>query len=307
MNEFDQYSFGFDEVIKADAEVPVRDWRLLRRLKIPDRFNNVRGQTVKRGLVLDVEATGLSLEKDDIIQLALLPFDYNPLDGCIAEIHKDLSFEGLREPAVSISEEASIVTGITDQMVTGRSIDETRVNELVERADLIFAHNAIFDRTMVEKHWSCFVDKPWACTFHSVDWLREGFTAGKLDYLGTQFGWFYDGHTALADCEACLALLAQTLPKSGRRVLDAVREVAQRPEHLICAIDAPFDEKDTLRNRGYRWRPAGLPNGKVWWTTCRDKEAEIDWLHSEIYHFAKNVPTREVTALTRYSNRLWDF
>ena len=94
MNEFDQYSFGFDEVIKADAEVPVRDWRLLRRLKIPDRFNNVRGQTVKRGLVLDVEATGLSLEKDDIIQLALLPFDYDPLDGRITDVHKEMSFEG---------------------------------------------------------------------------------------------------------------------------------------------------------------------------------------------------------------------
>jgi len=24
-----------------------------------------------------------------------------------------------------------------------------------------------------------------------------------------QFGWFYDGHRALADCEACLALLEQ--------------------------------------------------------------------------------------------------
>jgi len=74
------------------------------------------------------------------------------------------------------------------------------------------------------------IDKPWACTLNSVDWLREGFTAGKLDYLGMQFGWFYDRHRALADCEACMALLAQTLPKSQRRV------IAEKHQKLVDAI-----------------------------------------------------------------------
>ena len=307
MNEFPNFSFDTSTVVKANAAIPSDQWRLLRRLAIPNKFNQPDGRWVKRGLALDVEATGLSLENDDVIQLAMLPFDYDPSDGRITDVHKELSFEGFREPSQPISEEASIITGITDQMVSGQSIDETKVRLIVEQSDLIFAHNAFFDRVMVEKHWPCFSKKPWACTFKSIDWLREGFSAGKLDHLGMQFGWFYDGHTALADCEACLALLAQTLPKSGRRVLEVVREVAQQTEHLICAIDAPFDEKDTLRDRGYRWRPAELKNGKVWWTTCLDREAEIEWLQSEIYRYEKDIPTQEVTALSRYSNRLWDF
>lgn len=307
MNEFPNFSFDTSTVVTANAAIPSDQWRLLRRLAIPNKFNQPDGRSVKRGLALDVEATGLSLENDDVIQLAMLPFDYDPSDGRITDVHKELSFEGFREPSQPISEEASIITGITDQMVSGQSIDETKVRLIVEQSDLIFAHNAFFDRVMVEKHWPCFSKKPWACTFKSIDWLREGFSAGKLDYLGMQFGWFYDGHTALADCEACLALLAQTLPKSGRRVLEVVREAAQQTEHLICAIDAPFDEKDTLRDRGYRWRPAELKNGKVWWTTCLDREAEIEWLQSEIYRYEKDIPTQEVTALSRYSNRLWDF
>ena len=307
MNEFPNFSFDTSTVVTANAAIPSDQWRLLRRLAIPNKFNQPDGRSVKRGLALDVEATGLSLENDDVIQLAMLPFDYDPSDGRITDVHKELSFEGFREPSQPISEEASIITGITDQMVSGQSIDETKVRLIVEQSDLIFAHNAFFDRVMVEKHWPCFSKKPWACTFKSIDWLREGFSAGKLDYLGMQFGWFYDGHTALADCEACLALLAQTLPKSGRRVLEVVREAAQQTEHLICAIDAPFDEKDTLRDRGYRWRPAKLKNGKVWWTTCLDREAEIEWLQSEIYRYEKDIPTQEVTALSRYSNRLWDF
>ena len=307
MNDFKNFGFDISTVIRNNTTVPLEQWKLLRRLEIPNQFNKSHGQPLKRGLALDVEATGLSLKNDDVIQLAMLPFDYDPLDGRITNVHKDLSFEGFREPALPISEEASIITGITDQMVLGQSIDEARVRLIVEQSDLIFAHNAFFDRVMVEKHWPCFSEKSWACTFQSIDWLREGFTAGKLDYLGMQFGWFYDGHTALADCEACLALLAQTLPKSNRRVLEVVRESALNTEYLICAVDAPFDEKDTLRDRGYRWRPAGLQNGKVWWTICPDKEAEIGWLRSEIYRYEKDIPTQEVTAINRYSNRLWDF
>tara|TARA_Y100001968_G_scaffold320695_1_gene354003 strand:+ start:56 stop:979 length:924 start_codon:yes stop_codon:yes gene_type:complete len=307
MNDFKNFGFDISTVIRNNTTVPLEHWKLLRRLEIPNQFNKSHGQPLKRGLALDVEATGLSLKNDDVIQLAMLPFDYDPLDGRITNVHKDLSFEGFREPALPISEEASIITGITDQMVLGQSIDAARVRLIVEQSDLIFAHNAFFDRVMVEKHWPCFSEKSWACTFQSIDWLREGFTAGKLDYLGMQFGWFYDGHTALADCEACLALLAQTLPKSNRRVLEVVRESALNTEYLICAVDAPFDEKDTLRDRGYRWRPAGLQNGKVWWTICPDKEAEIGWLRSEIYRYEKDIPTQEVTAINRYSNRLWDF
>ncbi len=306
MNDFANFEFEINAVVGPDSSIPNDRWRLLRRLHIPDQYNNPRWETLKRGLVIDVEATGLSLENDYVIQLAMLTFDYEVESGRITDVHKDQAFEALREPSIPITEEASIITGITDDMVAGKRIDEDQVTKIVNQTDLIIAHNARFDRTMVERHWDCFTKKPWSCTFMSVDWLREGFAAGKLDYIGMQFGWFYVGHRALAECKACLALLAQTLPSSNRRVLDAVREAAHNSEYLVCAVGAPFDEKDTLRERGYRWRPDGLPNGKVWWTMCADPDAEISWLRSDVYRFDKEIPVHEVTALTRFSDRMWD-
>ena len=150
MNEFPNFGFDTSAVIPDDSIIPNEQWRLLRRLEIPSKFNQSHGQPVKRGLALDVEATGLSLENDDVIQLAMLPFDYDPSDGRITDVHKDSSFEGFREPALPISEEASIITGITDQMVSGQSIDEAMVRVLVEQSDLIFAHNGFFDQVMVK-------------------------------------------------------------------------------------------------------------------------------------------------------------
>ena len=283
-------------------------YSLLRRLHLPNKFNEPQpGATIRRALVVDVEATGLSIENDDIIQLAMLPFDYEVETGRILTVHKDLAFEALREPAVAISAEASLITGITDDMVAGKAIDENVVTSIVSGADLIIAHNARFDRPMVERHWPCFIDKPWACTLDGVDWLHEGFSAGKLDYLGLQFGWFYDGHRAFADCEACLALLAQTLPTSGRNVLAVVREAALHDDFLVRAVDAPYDLRDKLKQRGYRWRPAEMPNGKVWWTRTADPEVEIAWLRAEVYGREAPIPVRPITACERYSDRLWNF
>lgn len=306
MNDYEHFAIGTDRILQSAAQAHADDWRLLRRLALPRRLNDSRGGTVKRALVLDVETTGLSLEGDEVIQLAMLPFTYELETGRILEIDHDRAFEGLREPVVPISDEASLVTGLTADTVAGRTINGSDVEALVAAADLIIAHNASFDRVMVEKLWPCFAGKPWGCSLTSIDWLREGFSAGKLDYLGMQFGWFYDGHRALADCEACLALLAQELPQSGQRIMSAVRDAALQDDYLIRAVDAPYDERLKLKERGYRWRPAELPLGKVWWTITSDPAAEIDWLRAEIYGRDATVPTHKVTALNRFSERLWE-
>mgnify|MGYP003667548833 CR=1 FL=1 len=293
--------------MSARALASPAEWRLLRRLHIPDRFNDRQDGTVRRALVVDVETTGLSTDQDDVIQLAMLPFEYEAASGRILTVRKDLAYEALREPAVPISEEASLITGITGDMVSGKVIDPEVVTAIAAEADLVIAHNAAFDRPMVEKLWDCFAEKPWACTLSGIDWLDEGFSAGKLDYLGMQYGWFYDGHQALADCEACLALLAQTLPNSGRQIMTVVREAAMREDFLVRAVDAPYDQKEKLKRRGYRWRPAEMPNGKVWWTTTSDPEAENAWLGEEVYGHAVSVPVHPITAHERFSDRLWSF
>ena len=183
MNQFSPFAIEETELIAPQATADRSDWRLLRRLRLPKQFNEVRVGDVRRALVVDVETTGLSLEADDVMQLAMLPFDYEVETGRILTVHKDDAFEAFREPAAPISEEAAVITGITADMVAGATIDAEAVADIVEHADLVIAHNAKFDRPMIEKHWDCFANKPWACTLDGVDWLRQGYSAGKLDYL----------------------------------------------------------------------------------------------------------------------------
>ena len=304
MNKYKHYKNDLKEIVNTD--INISEWKLIRKLHLPEKYNDPSGGEIKKGIVLDVEATGLSIGHDDVIQLALLPFDYEVSSGKILNIQKEDAFDGLREPRIPISKEASLVTGITNEMVINKKIDSKEVEEIINSSDLIVAHNASYDRPMVEQHWDCFKNISWACTFKSIDWLEEGFSSAKLELLGMNYGWFYDGHDAFNDCEACLALLSETLPKKDKTVFSVLREYAASPSFLIKAIDAPYSKRNILRRRGYKWRPADLLNGKVWWTETNDYEEEVKWLNEEIYNREINIPIKRITALNRYSDRIWE-
>ena len=304
MNKYKHYKNELKEIVNTD--INKSEWKLIRKLHLPKKYNDPSGGEIKKGIVLDVEATGLSIGHDDVIQLALLPFEYEVSSGKILSIKKEDAFDGLREPRIPISKEASLITGISNEMVSNKKIDPEEVEKIINSTDLIIAHNASYDRPMVEQHWDCFKNISWACTFKSIDWLEEGFSSAKLELLGMNYGWFYNGHDAFNDCEACLALLSETLPKKNKTVFSILREYAANPSFLIKAIDAPYSKKNILRRRGYKWRPADLLNGKVWWTEVNDYEEEVKWLHEQIYNKKINIPIKRITALNRYSDRIWE-
>ena len=304
MNKYKHYKNDLKEIVNTD--INISEWKLIRKLHLPEKYNDPSGGEIKKGIVLDVEATGLSIGHDDVIQLALLPFDYEVSSGKILNIQKEDAFDGLREPRIPISKEASLVTGITNEMVINKKIDSKEVEKIINSSDLIVAHNASYDRPMVEQHWDCFKNISWACTFKSIDWLEEGFSSAKLELLGMNYGWFYDGHDAFNDCEACLALLSETLPKKTKQFFLFLENMPAIPSFLIKAIDAPYSKRNILRRRGYKWRPADLLNGKVWWTETNDYEEEVKWLNEEIYNREINIPIKRITALNRYSDRIWE-
>ena len=307
MNKKSHLKYDISDLVKDSSYIKNDECKIIQKLSLPKIYNERSLDELKRGVVIDVEATGLAIGYDDIIQIALLPFEYEIPSGNIIRVFKEEAYEGLREPNIPITAEASLITGITNEMVKNKNIDNQVVSEIVNNADIIIAHNAFFDRPMVEQHWDCFKKIPWSCTFSSINWLEEGFNSAKLELLGIKFGWYYDGHTALNDCEACLALLSETLPKSNKTVLSACREYAINKSYLIRALNAPYDKRQLLRRRGYRWRPADQPNGKVWWKELSSHKEESIWLNSKIYKTRINIPITEVTALDRYSDRIWEF
>ena len=278
------------------------DYRVLRKIQPRKVITPPDGTPTKNGLFVDVETTGLDPERHEIIELAMVPFTYSR-DGRIFTTGEP--FHQLNEPREPISAEITAITGITPEMVAGHELDSHAVEAFVESADLIVAHNAGFDRRFLENFSPAFEVKPWACSIQQVDWRSEGFEGTRLGYLVAGAGYFYDRHRAQNDCYAAIELLAMPLPHSGQPAFRQLLENARKATWRIWANYAPFELKDILRERGYKWNSGGNGTLRAWFIDVPEdaKDAELEFLQNEIYRREVDVPLRRIDAYTRFSNR----
>ena len=283
--------------------------RTLHPLSLPARVSDAGGAELRRGLYVDCETTGFSPGHDAVIELAMLPFTYT-LEGRVVEVLQGEAQVHRNDPGRPLPAEITHLTGLTDDDVRGERIDVEAASELIDRSGLVVAHNARFDRPFVERVLPAARARPWACTRAEVGWTMEGFASQALHCLLCAYGVFArDRHRALADCEAGVWLLAQRLPVSGESVLAAMRRRALTPTVRVWAIRAPFESKEVLRARGYRWMPE-MRNGieRAWWTDVEpgEEEAELVWLREEVYggmwHLLPpgGIPRRRVGAFERW-------
>jgi len=286
------------------------DYRVLRRLKprlqwpvaMPAEAGQASPGGICRVVVLDTETTGLDQSKDRIMELALVRVDVDRASGLpVGDVQV---YDGLEDPGMPIPREVQEITGITPAMVQGQRLDEARITELLNGVDLVIAHNAGFDRPFAEDRLAAFRGLAWACSFADIPWKAQGRRSAKLESLAQELGWFYDAHRAEMDCHALLAVLAHDLPHGARTGLAHLLEQAQHPSYRLMATNAPFDSKDVLKARGYRWSA----EQKVWSTRVGDSKAlqtEFDWLKEHAYHQRSVVVQFEkLDAHVRYSGRL---
>ena len=117
----------------------------------------------------------------------------------------------------------------------------------------VLAHNAQFDRTFLETTFPSLPPKAWGCLMYDVDWDKEEISSRKLEYIAYKFGFFHEGHRAINDCLAGVHLLAQKLPKSQEPVLKELLTQSTAIRFKLYAVNSPYDSKELLKARGYRW------------------------------------------------------
>ena len=289
-----------------DHHAPTAHTRTLVALELPARLTDTGDAALRRGLYVDCETTGLSCERDQAIELAMLPFTYAVDDGRIAEVLHHEAQCYLQDPGRPLDATITELTGLTDDDVRGRHINIDAANALIAQSNLIIAHNARFDRPFFERALPATRALPWGCSMRDVPWVAYGRPTSALHCLACGYGVFArERHRALADCEVGVWLLAQTLPDSDRRVLAALRETARKETVRLWATNAPFAFKDELKARGYRWMPEmGHGIDRAWWTEVVPEmvSAELDWLRETIYPMGAlpHIPRRRVTALDRW-------
>ena len=223
---------------------------------------------LRTAAVVDVETTGLDPATEKVIELAVRRFRYDP-GGHIVEIGRSWCWR--EDPGMALPEDIVRITGITDQDLIGRRIDDRIAIDVISSADVVIAHNAAFDRPMIERRLTGLPTMQWACSCHEIDWSAAGFEGRSLGWLCAQAGWFYEAHRAEGDVDALIQLLRHERT-DGRPLLYELDGSSSRDSFLVEAVGSAFHTKDALRMRGYRWEA----KQQVWWREVFDRDLVND-------------------------------
>ena len=285
----------------ADALNQSDQYRVITKYNKPEFYNISAPLQKKIGVFLDIEATGLSFTADKLIELGMVKFEYSD-DGRIFRVLEE--FNGYQDPGRTISTFITGLTGISNDMVKGESIDESAVAEYLEDVDLIIAHNAKFDRSFFEITFPNIKPKPWACSMYDVNWNQEKIESHKLEYIAYKYNFFYEGHRAIIDCLVGIHILSQELYNSKQLVFKQLLDNAMQPRYKLWAQNAAYAHKDLLRTRKYRWETHPAHGFKAWCIELPESqvEAEINYLKTEIYSSQMmNIPVDIFDAFSRFS------
>ena len=296
--------------MSLDLEVMARqlekseDYRVLRRLKPQERFSDRECDHPFVAVALDTETNSLDVTHAEVIELGMIKFTYTPEGDVLRVIDV---FDQLQAPSAPIPPEVTRLTGISDTMVTGHAIDAGAVAAFVEGAAIIVAHNASFDRPICERSWPVFRTTPWACSMREIPWLAQGHNSARLGDLLSRQGLFHAGHRAEDDCHALLHLLASPFGTDGRPAFATLLENARATTIRIFAAGAPFEAKDALKGRAYRWSDGSRGARRAWWKDVSQSAygSELEWLRIDVFRGrVTQLPTRQITARERYSSTL---
>lgn len=287
-------------------------YRVIQRLEMTSHYHVGHAKDGRIGLVIDTETTGLNVAKDLIIELGFIAFEYDAHSGFIYRILH--SYTGFEDPKEPLSDIVKQVTGISDEMVKGQQLDDQAITPWLKKAQLIIAHNAAFDRPILERRFPQLCQSHWACSFADVPWMDENIASLKLDYIAYKLGFFFEGHRAVNDAQATLHVLSHNLPLSGHNIMQTLLNHARLNSRRFFAVQAPFDKKDDLKARGYRWlsdfqyRDSYGKMKKGVWSIAVPKaaiESEQAWLLDAIYQGKSTAALihQDITAKNRYSQR----
>jgi len=264
------------------------NYRVLRKLLPSPIVARADSLFPNLAVLVDTETTGLQHARDEVIEIGAVAFTYDD-DGRIGDVVG--VYSGLRQPSSPIPPEITRLTGITDDMVAGQDIDIAALDALIEPADLVIAHNAGFDRPFCEKLSPSFIPKAWACSVSEIRWADRGFEGNKLGYLVGQSGLFHEGHRATDDCHALLEVLARPT-EDGTVPFAELLQSSARSRIWIFAENSPFDMKDHLKARGYRWSDGSDGRPKAWWVEIDEElyDDELSYLRRDIYRWDDAEP-----------------
>jgi DNA polymerase-3 subunit epsilon/ATP-dependent DNA helicase DinG len=169
-------------------------------------------------VALDLETTGLSPERDAILEVGAVKY----VDGAPVE-----TFDTLLNPGRPIPYEVTLITGISNEMVIGKPPFEQvapALRRFVGPAPIV-GQNIAFDLGFLRRH-GLFVENPTYDTWELASVLAPGLPSYSLGSLALHFGIpSPNGHRALNDAEVTAQLFEILRERAAMLPLPVITEI----------------------------------------------------------------------------------
>lgn len=140
-------------------------------------------------VALDLETTGLSHEKDTIIEIAAVKFSLVKTDGKYSIVNVE-EHSQLIDPDRELTKEISMITGITQDMLIGKQKwkeVQKKVEDFIGDA-IIVGHNVLFDTAMLATHGIDLSENIVLDTFELSEIFSQEAESLNLAFLAKHYG-----------------------------------------------------------------------------------------------------------------------
>ena len=212
-------------------------------------------------LILDTETTGLDPQRDRCIEVGAVLFDV-PHRSVLSQVSFLLPCE--QNPAQAVNGIDPQLTRQPQPWQQGLQCFEA----LVAAADLLVAHNAVFDRQWFGIAPLPQLNKPWLCSMEDIRWpadrqLRANPSVRDLALAHSVPVWA--AHRALTDC----IYLAQVFERCAD--LEELLVQGLEPRRLYRAR-LSYEERHKAREAGFRWN---APVSGAWSRRLSEREVSL--------------------------------
>ena len=235
---------------------------------------------------IDFETTGLVATFDKVIEGCVILMEYDENNNLTKLVDM---YESFNDPQIDIPENIIKITMITNDLVKGKVLEWSKFNSLIDQADVVVAHNVKFDKSFLIQQGGYKGIKKYGCSMDMIDWKsKHGQDCRKLGHLAFEHGLIAEkSHRAIDDVKLLIKLLKQKT--KGNPEITYFQEMMGKLNDkmfVIDAIAAPYEKKDLLKEKGFRWNA----QHKYW--TKKVPESEL----KEMVGFL----TKNVYPLNRY-------
>ena len=194
-----------------------------------------------RLLGIDFETTGLDPEKDKIIEVGAILYDWETKQP-VKIMSEFISCENNNLPT-KITKLTGINPFIWDNYGIKKEKAFFELSLLVSKADYIIAHNASFDKSFFDKEITS--EKQWICSRMDIDYPLE-ITTRKLTYLAAEHNIINPfRHRAVFDVLTMMEIVKQY----------DIKKIIERSKSPTITIQAlvSYEEREKAKDAGFHW------------------------------------------------------